>query len=291
MNEQDSLHRFLFDGSDVRGEWVHLDESWKSLMNNADYPEPVRKVLGEALAAVALLAATMKFGGSLSMQISGAGYVNMLVVQATGERTIRGVVHWDKEAESVPDNVFGEDARLVMMLDPGEGKERYQGMVVMEGDSVASALEDYFERSEQLATRIWLTADDSSAAGMLLQRMPESAMGDDEAWARLCMLTDTVTNEELLSLDCNEMLYRLYHEETVRIFEQELLSYQCRCSRDSVGNVIVGLGEEEADSIIKDEGAIDVQCEFCNSKYVFDSVDVEGLFRGATGVDISTRKQ
>ncbi|MGV6857479.1 MAG: Hsp33 family molecular chaperone HslO [bacterium] len=292
MKEKDTLHRFLFEDCSVRGEWVHLDASWQTLSANADYPEPVKNALGEAVAAVALLAATIKFDGSLTLQINGSGYIGMLVVQVTGEKTLRGLAHWDEDADVIPERMFADDTRLVMTLDPGEGKERYQGMVMLEGDSVASALEDYFERSEQLSTRLWLTSNKESAAGLLLQRLPESAGDqDEEDWSRLNIITDTVTNKELLSLPVEDLLHRLYHEETLRLFDREVLSFRCRCSRDKVAAVIVSMGKEDSRDLLEEEGEISVQCEFCNKTYEFDPVDVEGLFRGASSVDVSTRSQ
>ncbi len=291
MSERDTLRRFIFEQSAIRGEWVHLDTSWKELSGHTDYPDAVKKVLGEAMAAVALLAATIKFGGSLTLQITGSGYISMLVMQATDERALRGTAHWDEGIEGEPVEMFSEDTRLVMTLDPGEGKERYQGVVALEGDSIASALEDYFERSEQLSTRIWLASSADAAAGMLLQRMPDAGKDDDENWARLNMLTDTVRNDELLTLESGKILYRLYHEEALRVFDGEAIVFGCRCSREKVSTVIIGLGHQEADSMLINEGSIEVQCEFCSEKYVFDPVDVEGLFRGASAAGVSTRNQ
>lgn len=275
--ETDSLHRFVFERTQVRGEWVHLDATWRALLERHDYPAPVRQLLGEALAAVVLLSATIKNDGVLTLQISGSGPVSLLVVQVTGARTARGLVAWDGD---VPKENLSEqfgNGHLVMTIDPGAGKERYQGIVGLEADSIADALADYFSQSEQLPTRLWLSVNDSAVAGLLLQRLPGEEH-DEDAWGRCVMLANTLKDEELLSLEATETLTRLFHEEEVRLFEREPVSFRCSCSRERVANMIVGLGVDEARSIIQDEGGIHVQCEYCNASYDFDTVDVEALF-------------
>lgn len=279
MSDTDTLHRFLFEDVSVRGEWVQLRDSWQALRANADYPPRVRDALGEAVAAVALLAATLKFDGSLTMQLSGSGYISMLVVQATAGNTMRGMAHWDEKADIDGAELFGKDTRMVMTLDPGEGKERYQGLVELGSRGITEAVETYFQQSEQLPTRLWLYASNDVIGGLLLQAMPDQeSLGDDDGWNRLVTLADTVTSDELLGLDCESLLHRLYHEESVRLFEAETLSFQCSCSASRVENMIKGMGIDEARSIIKDEGMIQVQCEFCRAQYAYDAVDVEALF-------------
>lgn len=277
MTERDTLHRFIIERTHVRGEWVHLDATWQAVLERADYPAPVRAVLGEAMAAVALLAATIKFDGSLILQITGDGPISMLVVQASGQRSLRGLAHW---REAVPSGSlmqkFG-DGRIVITIDPGEGKERYQGIVGLQGENLGEALREYFERSEQLPTRLWLSADDRCAAGLLLQSLPGED-SDPDAWNRAVTLAETVRPEELRALDAVQILHRLYHEEDVRLFGREPVSFRCGCSRERVEEMIRGLGAQEAQSILEDEGLIGVTCEFCNARYEFDLVDVEQLF-------------
>ena len=277
MQEKDTLHRFIIERTNVRGEWVHLDATWQAVLERADYPDAVRETLGEAMAAVALLAATIKFEGSLILQINGDGPLKMLVVQATGQRTLRGLAHWEGDVPA-GDLIsrFG-NGRIVITIDPGEGKERYQGVVGLIGDNLTEALEDYFERSEQLPTRLWLASDQGSAAGLLLQRLP-GAEPDPDAWNRATMLAETVSGEELLGLDASEVLRRLYHEEDVRLFGREPVSFRCTCSRERVEDMIRSLGVEEARGIIEEQGSISVNCDFCNAHYGLDAVDVEKLF-------------
>ena len=280
MLEKDSLQRFLIEHTNVRGEWVHLDATWQAVLERADYPPAVREPLGEAMAAVALLAATIKFDGSLTLQISGDGPISLLVVQATAAKTLRGLAHWRSD---VPEGSLAErfgNARIVITIDPGQGKERYQGVVGLVGDHLGEALKEYFERSEQLPTQLWLAADGKVAAGLLLQKLPGETE-DADAWNRTVTLAETVTREELLALGADEVLRRLYHEEQVRLFERDPVSFRCTCSRERVSDMILGLGPDEARSILDEQGEISVNCDFCNAHYLFDAVDVEQIFAAA----------
>ena len=277
MSDRDTLHRFIIERTNVRGEWVHLDATWQAVLERSDYPPEVRTVLGEALAAVALLAATIKFDGSLILQVQGDGPLSLVVAQASGQRTLRGLAQWRAE---VPAGGLAEkfgSGRIVITIDPGEGKERYQGVVGLTGERLADALATYFELSEQLPTRLWLAADARAAAGILLQSLPGEER-DPDAWNRAVMLADTLQSEELVSLEAEQVLHRLYHEEDVRLFEREPVSFRCSCSRERVENMLRTLGVDEARDIVREQGAIDVHCEFCNAHYHFDAVDVEHLF-------------
>ena len=279
MRAGDVLHRFLFEDTGIRGELVHLDTSFRAALDRYDYPQPIAVLLGEALAAAALLSATIKFEGSLTLQAQGEGPVRMLVVQCDHQRHLRGLVRWDGElpgAGAALNELFGA-GRLVITIDPGRGKKRYQGVVALEEESLAVALESYFSRSEQLDTRLWLAASGERAAGMLLQRLPDAPEGD-EIWERLGILGATVTAEELLDLPSEELLRRLYHEEEVRLFESEPVSFRCSCSREGIETMLRSLGEGEVKGILAERGEVKVACEFCAQRYHFDAVDIERLF-------------
>ena len=286
MTERDTLHRFLLERTPVRGEWVHLDDAWRALLERHSYPPVVRDRLGEAYAAVALIAATLKFDGSLILQVTGSGPLHMLVVQATGSRALRGLARYRGE---VPDGdlteIFGPDARLVITLDPGAGRERYQGVVALEGQSLAAALDTYFERSEQLPTRLWLASGPSSAAGLLLQGVPGGdgapTPPDAEDWIRATLLGGTVAAGELLELPAEQLLRRLFHEERVRLLEGHAMRFACNCSREKVEAMLRGLGADEVRATLAQEGEVLVTCEFCNASYRLDTVDAEALFAAA----------
>ncbi|CAA6805328.1 MAG: 33 kDa chaperonin (Heat shock protein 33) (HSP33) [uncultured Thiotrichaceae bacterium] len=276
---KDALYRFMLENADTRGEWVHLDNSWQEVLKRADYPEIVRDVLGEAFAAVALLSATIKHQGSLILQIRSNGPVHLLVVQASPEGHLRGLARWSREpTETGLNNIFGT-GHIAITMEATTDNERYQGIIALEGEKLSNALEEYFKRSEQLPTRLWLTSDADSCAGMLLQRLP-AQQHNEEDWTRVNMLLDTLTPEELLNTEPAELIYRLYHEESPRLFDPVMLRFHCSCNLGKIENTIKSLGQEEADSIIAEQGAIEVNCEFCNSQYRLDSVDVARLFAG-----------
>jgi molecular chaperone Hsp33 len=283
MADKDSLHRFVFERTAVRGHLVRLDSSWRAVLETHPYPEPVRGPLGESLAAAALLAATVKMDGTLILQAQGTGPIRTLVAQATSARTIRGVARW---GGSVPVDGdlgarFGE-GRLVLTIE-GRG-EPYQGIVPLAGARMSEAIERYFSDSEQLPTRLWLTADAERAAGLLLQRLPEETGGEgsDESWRRFCILADTLRPRDLLGLDTQDLLYRLFHEESVRLFEPEPIAFRCGCSRGRVEDMLRALGEAETAAILAERGAVEVTCELCNRSYRLDAVDACQLFAEST---------
>lgn len=300
---KDTLQRFLFDNLSVRGEIVHLDATWQAVLERHQYPEPVQHALGELMAAVSLLIATLKFKGQLIAQIQGDGPVSLLVVEGTSEKTLRAMANCkdekfkdEKFSDESLHGLFG-DARLVITLEPEKG-ERYQGIVSLSGDNIAGALTDYLLRSEQLDTDLWLVADSKQAAGLLIQKLPDTEkvksgsniLSSDEneknvdldGWNRIQQLSSTIKDEELLELGAEEIIHRLYHEEDIRLFESELISFRCSCSHDRVANMLRSLGAEEVHSIIEEQETIDVACEFCNHNYSFDAVDVEQLFASSS---------
>jgi len=283
--DSDCLHRFVFERTDVRGELVHLDASWRAVLERQDYPAPVRDLLGQAMAAAVLLSATIKIDGSLHFQLQGDGPVRLVLVEVTAQRTLRGLAHWDGEVPDAPLLQQVGDARLTLTIDPGGGKERYQGLVAVEQDSLAETLEDYFQQSEQLATRLWLAAGGQRAGGMLLQRFPGRSR-DDEDWNRDVFLGETVSHDELLELTARDLLHRLFHEEDVRLFEAEPVSFRCPCSLERIETMLRGLGYDEVRDILEEQGKVSVNCEFCNQIYAFDAVDVERLFAAADQPDV-----
>lgn len=281
MNDSDTLSRFLFEHAGIRGNLVHLDASWRAVLEAHPYPEPVAARLGEALAAASLLAATIKFEGSLILQIQGSGPIRTLVAQATHARTVRGLARWEGEVpavESLSDQ-FGA-GQLVLTIDQGRGQP-YQGVIPLAGARLTDAIEHYFTDSEQIPTRLWLAAGPSRASGLLLQRLPEAG-ATEEDWNRVTLLADTLTPGELLDLATEPLLHRLFHEETVRLFESEPVSFRCGCSRSRIADMVKLLGESDIDSLLDEQGAIEVTCEFCNRLYRFDPVDARQLFASLT---------
>ncbi len=277
MPDRDCLQRFLFENLPIRGEIVRLDATWRTVLERRAYPPAVRQVLGEAVAAAALLSATIKFDGVLTLQIQARGPLRLLVVQVAADRTLRGLARWDGEPEPSPLPTLCGDGTLVLTLDAGSGKEPYQGVVALRGDTLAETLEHYFAHSEQLPTRTWLAADDQTAAGLLLQQLP----GDDaepDVWRRLSFLADTLQAAELRRLEASTLLRRLFHEEDVRLFAPQSFRYRCNCSRERTAGMLRALGESELRQALVEGRALQVDCEFCGHRYTFDSLDIAGLF-------------
>jgi len=274
----DSLQRFLFEGAPVRGEIVHLDSTWRAVLERHRYPAPLRAVLGQLMAAAALLSATLKFEGSLILQIQGSGAVKLIVVECTSEQTMRATAKWEGE---LPNAAFRElvgGGRFAITIVPTDATQSYQGIVALEGDTVSAVLEHYMATSEQLETRLWLASNDEQAGGLLLQRLPGEAGNDPDAWNRAVKLTETVTERELLTLPARQIVRRLFHEEDIRVFESRIVSFRCSCTRDRVVNMLRMLGHDEVHSIIDERGSVEVTCEFCNRQYAFDPVDAEQVF-------------
>lgn len=282
----DTLQRFMFENEPIRGELVHLESSWRSVLERHDYPEVLRNLMGELSAAAVLLAATLKLKGALVLQIQGKGAIKLLVVECSGadDLHLRATAKWsgDLEQGSLPE-LIGEGL-FVITLDPKDGKQVYQGVVELEGKSVAEMLENYMARSEQLETRLWLAANGDCAAGLLLQKLPNQADQpgqhgqDDDAWQRASLLANTLTPEELLYESAPTLVHRLYREDDIRLFDAQPVTFQCSCSRHSVGQMLKMLGRDEVNAILEERGDIEVFCEFCNQRYEFDRIDAELMF-------------
>ncbi|MEW9897660.1 Hsp33 family molecular chaperone HslO [Chitinivorax sp. PXF-14] len=274
---KDSLSRFLFDGAPVRGELVTLDQTWREVLARHDYPPVLRSLLGELMASAALLSATLKFNGALIMQLHGTGALRLMVVECNADLTMRATAKWEGEVRPMPLSELLGNGKFVITLDQQNGQAPYQGIVALEGESIAQMLENYMQRSEQLDTRFWLAADDKRATGLLLQKLP-AGQGDPDAWDRAKYLAGTITQGELLDLPPREVIHRLFHEETLRLFDDHPIAFRCSCSRERVGNMLRMVGEAEVRSLIEEQGSIEIHCEFCNTRYDFDPVDVEQVF-------------
>lgn len=277
----------MFEHAPIRGELVHLDESWRSVLERHDYPDVLRNIMGELAAAAVLLAATLKLQGSLVLQIMGKGAIKLLVVECSGNMKLRATAKWSGDLSKGSFTELVGDGQFAITLDPKDGGKPYQGIVELEGTSVAEVMQNYMSHSEQLETRLWLAADGLQAAGMLLQKLPHAAnqnhehqteAPDEDAWRRAQILADTLKAEELLLLPAITLIQRLYHEEDIRLFDAQRVTFFCSCSRENVATMLKMLGREEVDSILAERERIEVHCEFCNQRYEFDKVDAEMIF-------------
>ncbi|MDQ2076058.1 Hsp33 family molecular chaperone HslO [Marinimicrobium sp. ABcell2] len=290
MTDKDVLHRFLFDDCDVRGEIVTLVDSYQEVLSNNHYPAPIQRLLGEFLAAASLLSSTLKFDGMISIQAKGDGPVAMIMAECNKHRDLRGIARLNPDAPQVANEEHSLRALLgqgviAITIEPDKG-QRYQGLVPMESDTLAGCLEHYFYQSEQLKTRLWFAADDQVASGFLLQALPRQLHGDEEEnqdhWETLCALSDTLSREEMLGLDQKTLLYRLFHEQPLRLFDPANLRFSCNCSRERSAQALLSLGREDVEELLVERGSIDIDCQFCNRHYHFDAADVRALVGGDT---------
>jgi len=284
LASEDVLHRFMLEKAGVRGVLVRLGSSWHEIASRAEYPAGLRDTLGQAVAASALLTGNVKFEGSLSLEFKSQGALRLLFTECTDKGHLRGLARYD--AEALPSRLeLGELPEALLAITIGHAERgRYQGIVDLDGTaSIGEALENYFERSEQLPARILLAANGEHAVGLMLQPVAgegghNAAEEDAEAWTRVGHLTATLSASEMLATRPEELLYRLYHEESVRLYEPKPLSFGCTCSQERVEGMLRALGREEVEATLQDRGGeIEVICEFCATRYAFDRVDAERL--------------
>ena len=283
MAFQDTTQRFLFENVDVRGELVALDTSYREVLAKHDYPEPVRELLGEMLAAAVLLSTTIKFDGLLILQASSSGPISTLMVECASDQAVRGIARYSEAITGTSLADLMPDGILAITVDPEEG-QRYQGIVALDSNTLAESLNGYFQNSEQLPTRFRLQADGRTARGLLLQALPADRQRDAEhraaTWEHLNILADTLSAEELLSLDNQTVLHRLFHEEDVRLFDPRAARFECSCSAERSGNALISLGHDDALALLAEQnGEIEIDCQFCNTRYLFDRARLEDLFR------------
>ena len=288
MAQHDQLHRYLFEQFAVRGELVTVSETWKQILENHNYPLQVKTLLGELLVATSLLTATLKFAGDITVQLQGDGPMSLAVINGNNQQQMRGVARVQGD---VPENAdlktLVGNGYLVITISPEEG-ERYQGVVGLEGDTLAACLEDYFMRSEQLPTRLFIRTGEvdgqPAAGGMLLQVLPaQDAQTND--FEHLATLTETIKAEELFNLSATDVLWRLYHEEEVTVYDPQSVEFKCTCSRERCAGALKTLPDEEIDSIMAEDGEIDMHCDYCGTHYVFNSMDIAEIRNNASPAD------
>ena len=280
INHADIRTRFIFDDMPVRGLHVRLENVWTHIVGQKHYPAAIRRALGELLAAGALLSGNLKTDGTLIVQVQGQGRLKMLVVEATSDQTVRATARWDETADINDDesltDLLGNNSVFVLTLQPKDA-EPWQGVVPLEGSSIAQMLINYTKRSEQLDTQIVLASSDDACGGLWVQRLPETEP-DAASWEHVSTLVQTLTSEELTGLDAQHVLYRLFHETPPRVFDPENIEFACTCSRGKVSDMLLMLGGEEVGGVVAEQGSIQIDCDFCHAKYVFDETDVNALF-------------
>lgn len=281
----DVLDRFLFENRSIRGEIVSLEKSFQAILESADYPEFVQSLIGELMVTASLLTATLKFEGEIALQIRSEGPVKYIIVNGTHDQKLRGVARWDEKITEAP-KTFSEcfnKGILAITLTPKDG-QRYQGMVALDKQSLAACVEDYFLQSEQLLTKVFLTSRlgvNPKAAGLLIQIVPttseSSNVQENPDFEHVAHLANTVSSEEILTLEHTEMIHRLYHDELIRIFEPQEVEFSCDCSRQRSAGALKSVDKKELLAIIVEDGNIKMDCQFCRNVYLFDEIDVQNI--------------
>lgn len=275
------VQRFLLENLDIRGAVVHLDSIWQQMIKGRNYPWPVTQLLGEMSAVTLLLGENLKQTGRLTIQLTGNGPVSMLVLDCSESLHLRGMAKCDPlvEARPVPD-LLG-NGRLLLTLDMPSMRECYQSIVPLEGDSIAAIFEHYFRQSEQLPSRLFLITANDAVFGLLLQKLPNADQQDPDGWARAEALAATVHDHNLFDLNAEQILMRLFFEETIRIFDPQPVHYGCKEDPAKIYAMLRSLGREEVDSILREFGEIVVNDDICNREYRLDALAVDAIFREA----------
>ncbi|MBT8130877.1 MAG: Hsp33 family molecular chaperone HslO [Gammaproteobacteria bacterium] len=277
--EGDSLQRFAFEAFAVRGQLVHLNASWRAVLERHVYPPAVQPVLAQALAASVMLSSMLKSDGRVTLQVQGDGPLNLLVAQCTHQLQVRGLARWQADVSQGDFHEQVGDGRLAITVHNEARPEPYQGIVPLDGVTLGHCLESYFSASEQLATRFWFFANQDSVSGLLLQRMPE-ADPDSDDWQRVQLMAETISGQELSTLSNRALLKRLFNEDDIRVFEPGPISFRCSCNTKRIESMLRAMGSAELESILQEKGAVSVSCEFCNRAQSFDPVDIARILEG-----------
>lgn len=280
MNETDTLQRFLFEHASIRGEIVHLQETYKTIMNQHHYPPQVKNLLGEALVSCILLTASIKFEGEVSLQFHGDQRLSLLIVQCNHQLQVRAFAKYQENKHAIDYHEAFLQGKMVLTINQYQQTQAYQSVVPIRSISMSENLMHYFAQSEQVSTRVWLAADDHQAAGILLQLMPgQDTLQREQFWEYAVQLGQTITEKELLTLDNPTILHRLYHETELRLYPARAIQFHCRCSAEKMKEVLKILGEEDLKQLLAEKGNVEINCDFCNKHYAFDAIDITMLFR------------
>jgi molecular chaperone Hsp33 len=276
----DQSLRFLFEQADIRGETSRVHSTLQEVLALHQHAPGVKIQLGQFMAAAALLATTLKFEGKLVLQARSNGQIPLLMVECDDQLQMRAIARGAEEATASDFHTLFSEGQLAITIDPTQG-QRYQGVVPLDGTGLAQSLDAYFEQSEQLGTRFWLASDGEQAAGLLLQQLPPQIAPDPAErlaqWEHLIALTATLSDEELVQVDTPTLLHRLFHEEDLRLFTPQPIRFHCTCSRERTLGALATLGAPEIEEILTEQGAITMDCEFCNQRYQYAREDLAEL--------------
>ena len=280
MQEIDTLQRFMFEHASIRGEIAHLDETYKTIIQQHPYPPIVKQLLGQALVSCLLLTGSIKFEGEISLQFQGDKRLPLLLVQCDHQLQLRGFARYQDDDEGVDYNAAFLEGKMVLTITQNNQTQAYQSVVPIISLQMGDNLMHYFAQSEQVASRVWLAVNDETAAGMLLQLMPDqNTKQREEFWEYAVQIGQTISEQELLTLDNPTILHRLYHETELRLYTARPVRFRCRCTEEKMKQVLTVLGEADVRQLLQEKGVVDVECDFCKRHFTFDAIDVTLLFR------------
>jgi len=276
---QDTVQRLLFEDLDIRGAIVRLGPSWQAMQAGRGYAAPVAKVLGEMTAVTAIIAAQLKQPGRLTFQLRGDGPLSMLVIDCNENLEFRGMARAEGvgAGDDCLERLWGH-GQLMLTLDLPQARDPYQSFVPLEGNTIAQVFEHYLEQSEQQPSRLYLAASEQGVTCLFLQTLPGAHDKDEDGWNRVQQLAATLRPEELLDLETEQLLYRVFSEETVRLFPARSVVYHCPEDWEKVRSMLRAVGRQEAESILEEHGEIVIKDDICNREYRFDAEAVAALF-------------
>ncbi len=282
MTESDNVQRFMFEHASIRGEIVHLNETYTKIIHQKSYPAIIQTLLGEAILGCILLASSIKFKGSISLQFNGDERLPLLLVQCDDDLQIRAFAK--HQPDGTPPSIDYHEAfihgQMKLIINQYHQTTQYESTVSIKSISMADNLMHYFAQSEQIATRVWFAINQHQAAGMLLQLMPgQNTLQREQFWEYAVHIGQTISDHELLTLDNETILNRLYHETELRLYNKRKVQFKCQCTQEKMQQILRVLGPEENQKLLDERGSIDVYCDFCNQHYNFDAIDVALLFR------------
>ncbi len=275
------VQRFLLENLDIRGAVVHLDSVWQQMLSGRNYPQPVTQLLGGMSATTLLLGDNLKQAGRLTIQLNGSGPVSLLIIDCNESLHIRGMAKCAQHIESQPVPDLLGHGQLLLTLDMPSMRESYQSIVPLDGNTIAEIFEHYFRQSEQLPSRLFLITTNQATFGLLLQKLPTADQQDPDGWARAEALAATIQDQALFDLTAEEILIRLFYEETIRIFDAQTVHYGCHEDLAKIYAMLRSLGRDEVDSILKECGEVIVNDDICNREYRLDALAVDAVFREA----------
>lgn len=275
------VQRFLLESLDIRGAVVHLDSVWQQMLAGRYYPQPVIRLLGEMSATTLLLGDNLKQTGRLTIQLNGNGPVSMLILDCNESLHIRGMAKCAQNIDPQPVPDLLGHGQLLITLDMPSMRECYQSIVPLDGDSIAEIFQHYFKQSEQLPSRLFLVTTNHAIFGLLLQKLPAADQQDPDGWARAEALAATIHDQALLGLTAEEILTRLFFEETIRIFDPQTVHYGCHEDPAKIYAMLRSLGREEVDSILQEFGEVIINDDICNREYRLDALAIDAVFREA----------